>query len=297
MSCAIRSYGLGRRFRRAAALESLDLEVPEGAIYALLGPPGAGKSTCLQLLLNILAPTAGRAEILGVDSRRLTSRDFTQIGYLAPAQELPHLTIGHFFGFLRGFYPAWDAAIEAALVRQFQLPLDRSLDALSLATRRKAALVSTLAYRPRLILLDEPFRGVDPISRNQLLEALREHAGRATILIAAEDAAKAETFATHIGCLEAGRLRLSEEVAALRARFREIVLTFETAPPLSGDWPPAWLPPQGGPTTIRFIDTRFHEQETPAEARRRCGEWRSLAANPMPVSEIVSALAGTWRQP
>ena len=83
MGCAIRAYGLGRKFRRATALEPLDLEVPAGAIYGLVGPRAAGKTTCIKVLLNILPPSAGRAEVLGADSRRLAPRDFAQIGYLA----------------------------------------------------------------------------------------------------------------------------------------------------------------------------------------------------------------------
>lgn len=246
MSSAIRVYGFGKRFRRATALESLDFEAPAGAIYGLAGPAGAGKTTFLKLLLNILPPSTGRSEVLGIDSRRLAPRDFEQIGYLSASGDMPSMTAGFYFQFLRGFYPAWDGAMESELIRTFQLLLDHKLGALSPSGRAKAALVATLAYRPRAILLDEPLLGVDPLSRGEILHALRTHAAGATILIAAEDPAEVESIATHIGYLEAGRLLCSAELSTLRARFREIVLTFDAAPPLTGDWPAAWLPPGAG---------------------------------------------------
>ena len=152
----------------------------------------------------------------------------------------------------------------------------------------KAALVSTLAYRPKLMVLDEPFRGLDPLSRGELLHGLlgrdpgHPPAG-ATIFLSAEDVAEVEAFASHIGYLEGGRLRFSEELAALRARFREIVLTFPQAPPLPDDWPTAWIAPERGPSILRFIETRFDAERTPAEARRRFPEFHGLAANPMPL--------------
>jgi ABC-2 type transport system ATP-binding protein len=291
MSDAVRTTGLGKRFHHITALDAVDLAVSEGAVCALLGPPGAGKSTCLKLLLNVLAPSRGRAEVLGADSRRLTPRDFTRIGYLAAAQELPRLTAGYFLRFLSGFYPAWDAALESALVRQFQLSLDRPLASLSPATRAKAALIATLAYRPKLLLLDEPFRGLDALSRGELLQALLDHASGATMLIGAEDAAEVESFATHLACLDRGRLRFSEDLAGLRQRFRRMVLTFEAAPPLPSDWPSAWLTPERDPTSITFIDSQYDPQSSRAQARARFRGCLSLTADPMPVAHITAALS------
>jgi ABC-2 type transport system ATP-binding protein len=307
MRCAIRAYGLGKKFGRTTVLESLDLEVPAGAVYGLVGPRAAGKTTCIHLLLNILPPSTGHAEVLGADSRCLALRDFAQIGYLSAEQEMPGwMTVGYYLRFLSGFYPAWDAHIESALVRQFGLPLDRKLADLSRATCMKAALVSTLAYRPKLVVLDEPLRGLDPLSRRELLQGLLSRDAEAlpagaTIFLSAEDVADVESFATHIGYLQAGRLRLSEDLDTLRARCREIVLTFPevgrdaVVPPLPDDWPAAWIAPERGPSTLRFIETRFDAERTPAEARRRFPEIDGLRATPMPLSGIFAALANAWR--
>jgi len=292
MSAAIQTQGLTRRFRLTAALQGIDLEVPAGAIYALAGPPRAGKSTCLKVLMNILSPSAGRAEVLGVDSRRLAPAHFSQIGYLSSAQEMPSwMTVGHYLKFLRGFYPAWDAAIEAGLMRRFQLPLDRRLRDLSIGTRRKAALVSSLAYRPKLVVLDEPFRGLEALARKELIEGLLGHTEEATLLIATADLAQVERFASHIGWLEAGRLRFSGELAGLRARFREIVLTFPEAPALPGEWPARWIQAERSAAAIRFVDTQFDPERTPAEARRLFPEFQDLAVKAVPLRSIVAALA------
>jgi ABC-2 type transport system ATP-binding protein len=301
LGCAIRAYGLSKKFRRGTALEPLDLEVPAGAIYGLVGPRAAGKTTCIKVLLNILPPSAGRAEVLGADSRRLAPRDFAQIGYLAETPDMPaRMTVGYYLGFLSGFYPTWDGGIESDLVRQFQLRLDRKLAGLSHATRMKTALVSSLAYRPKLLVLDEPFRGLDPLSRGEMLHALLGRApghppAGATIFLSTEDVAEVEAFASHIGYLEGGRLRFSEELDGLRARFREIVLTFTHAPLLPDDWPAAWIEPERGSSILRFIETRFDAERTPAEARRRFPELRGFTANPMPVKDIFAALVNARR--
>src|SRR5262249_43672246 len=159
----IRTEALTKNFRRLQALEGLNLDVPQGAIYALVGPNGAGKTTAIKVLMNIIPPTSGRAQVLDTDSRLLGGHAFAAIGYVSENQELPHwMRVGAFLSYLRPFYPSWDQDLERELVKQFDLPLDRKLRYLSRGMRMKAALASALAYRPRLIVLDEPFTGLDP---------------------------------------------------------------------------------------------------------------------------------------
>ena len=107
----------------------------------------------------------------------------------------------------------------------------------------KAALASSLAYRPKLIVLDEPFSGLDPLVRDEFIEGLLESAGEATILISSHDLAEIESFASHVGYLERGRLRFSEEMTALSARFREVEVTLDAAPVLPANWPANVAPP------------------------------------------------------
>ena len=219
----LRTIDLSKRFRGTQALDGLSLDVPEGSVFALIGANGAGKTTAIKILMNIHQPTSGSAEALGVDSRRLSLREFQQIGYVSENQEMPEwMTVGYFLAYLKPFYPTWDDARAEELLRQFALPRDRKLKHLSRGMKMKAALASSLAYRPKLIVLDEPFSGLDPLVRDELIEGLLESASEATILISSHDLAEIESFASHVGYLDRGRLRFSEEMTALSARFREV---------------------------------------------------------------------------
>src|SRR5207302_1002119 len=216
--------------------DGLELTVPTGSIYGLIGPNGAGKTTTIKLLMNILRASSGTAEVLGIDSRRLGPREFARVGYCSENQQMPDwMTVDYFLRYLRPFYPQWDMSLEEELVRQFELPRDRKLRHLSRGMRMKAALASSLAYRPELIVLDEPFTGLDALVRDELIGGLLERAEGTTILISSHDLADIESFASHIGYLDQGRLRFSEELETLSARFREIVLTFGALPPLPRD--------------------------------------------------------------
>jgi ABC-2 type transport system ATP-binding protein len=146
MSYAVRTYDLTKVFRHTPVLTGISLAVPEGSIYGLVGPNGAGKTTTIKVLMNIFPPTSGRGEVLGADSRRLAPRHFAQIGYVSENQEMPDwMTVGYFLDYLAPFYPTWDHALAAELVRQFQLPLDVQLKHLSRGMRMKASLASSLA--------------------------------------------------------------------------------------------------------------------------------------------------------
>jgi ABC-2 type transport system ATP-binding protein len=296
MSNALFAAGLSKRFRNVDAVRDLTLEVPEGSIFALVGTNGAGKTTTIKTLMNILKPTAGRATVLGTDSSRLGPNDFARIGYVSENQEMPDwMTVGYFLDYLKPFYPAWDGARAAELVGQFQLPRDRKLRHLSRGMRIKAALASSLAYRPLLLVLDEPFGGLDPLVRDEVIEGLLDSAGETTIFISSHDLAEIESFATHIGYLESGRLQFSEEMATLSARFREVEVTLGRPgglpAALPDRWPDHWLRPEAAPTMVRFIDSRFENGRTQSEIRQLFGEVREVTAYPMALRAIFVALA------
>ena len=172
MNFAIVTDGLSRRFKRVKAVRDLNLQVPTGAIFAYLGPNGAGKTTTIHLLMNLIRPSGGRAEVLGVDSRKLTPRTLETIGYVSENQKPPHwMTIGAFLDFCKHLYPTWDDTYCDDLRRRFELPLDHKLGHCSRGMRMKAVLVSSLAYRPKLLVLDEPFSGLDPNMRDDMVRA------------------------------------------------------------------------------------------------------------------------------
>jgi ABC-2 type transport system ATP-binding protein len=293
---AIHTDNLVKKFRRVVALNGLNLDVPEGAVYALVGPNGAGKTTAIKILMNIFGPTSGAAEVLGVESARIAGRSFTAIGYVSENQELPEwMRVGAFFDYVRPFYPSWDRALEDDLVRQFDLPRDRKLKDLSRGMRMKAALASSLVYHPKLIVLDEPFTGLDPLVRDELIQGLLERAEESTIFVSSHDLAEIESFASHVGYLELGRLRFSEELAQLVERFRDVQVTFDGTPRLPEKAPENWLQVNSSAAVVRFIESRFEPERTTAEIRGVFGEVRDVTFSPMTLREIFLAMAKAGR--
>jgi ABC-2 type transport system ATP-binding protein len=292
MTSPITTSALTRRYGRRTAVAGLDLDVPQGSVYALVGPNGAGKTTTLKMLMNMVHPTGGSAAILGCDSRRLGPPQFAQIGYVSENQEMPDwMPVARFLDFLRPYYADWDRALEADLVRQFDLPLGQKLKHLSRGMRMKAALVSSLAYRPKLIVLDEPFSGLDALIRDQLITALLGRAEGTTILISSHDLSEIESFSSHVGYLEAGRLQFSEELDSLSARFREIRLTFDRSPQPPTAIPGRWIHPEISGPVLRVIDTRFTGDSIADDLRVFLPGFREITASPMPLRAIFVALA------
>ena len=174
----LRMQDVWKHFGSHAALKGLNLAVPEGSAYALIGANGAGKTTTIKLALNMIAPTSGAAEILGIDTRRLGPALLTQIGYVSESQALPQrMRVGDYLGYLRPYYPTWDGDLETSMVRRLQLPLGRRIGDLSHGMRIKVALACALPYRPKLLILDEPFSGLDALVRDEFMEG-SAHAGR-----------------------------------------------------------------------------------------------------------------------
>jgi ABC-2 type transport system ATP-binding protein len=294
----IQTQSLTKQFGRVRALDGLDFAVPEGAIHALVGPNGAGKTTLIKILMNIFRSSSGTASVLGFDSRKISGKAFASIGYVSENQHLPPwMRVGYFLAYLRPFYPTWDTQLEAQFVQKFDLPLDRKLKHLSRGMRMKAALAGALAFRPKLIVLDEPFSGLDPMVRDELGTALLERSRDSTIFLSSHDLAEIEGFATHLAYLDSGRLRLSEEMSSLNARFREVEITFDTPAAIPANLPPNWIQATAAGQTIRFVDDSFHQESADAAIAQLFGPVRSVAFTPMSLRSIFLALAKTGRRP
>jgi ABC-2 type transport system ATP-binding protein len=272
MTDILRTTDLSKRFRKTVVLDHMNLTVPEHSIYGLVGPNGAGKTTTIKILMNASQPTEGMAEIFGRDSRKLSPKDFTQIGYVSENQQMPGwMTVEYFMNYLKPFYPGWDVARGNELLRQFELPPDRKIKNLSHGMRMKVALASSLAYNPRLLVLDEPFTGLDALVRDELIEGVLECSDGATILISSHDLSEVESFASHIGYLDRGRLQFSEEMTSLVNRFREVEITLANPPESPIVWPATWLNTEHSAAVVRFVDTQFDEERTIAEVHRLFG--------------------------
>ena len=296
MNPTIQTRELVKRYGKTSVLGGIDLTVPEGAIYALVGANGAGKTTMIKLLMNILRPTSGSARVLDVECERLAGKAFERIAYVSENQELPDtMTVTQMLEYLRGFYPRWDVGLEQALVRQFDLPMDRKMKHLSRGMKMKAAFAGSLCYRPELIVLDEPFTGLDPLVRDELIESLLERSPEATIFLSSHDLAEIESFASHVGYLEEGRMLFSEEMAVLSERFREVTVTLETPMKLPHNLPGAWLQAETADCVVRFVDSEFRGDASEREVAERFIGVRDVSCEAMPLRSIFLAIAKTGR--
>ncbi len=296
MTSAICTQSLSRSFGRTIALDGVDLQVPEGAVYALVGANGAGKTTLIKVLMNIFQPGSGSAQVLGIDSRKVTGRVFQRIGYVSENQEMPDwMTTGQMLAYYRNFYPKWDLALEEQLVRQFDLPLTRKLKHLSRGMRMKAAFASSLAYRPALIVLDEPFSGLDPLVRDELIEGLIERAPETTILLSSHDLAEIETFSSHVGFLEQGHLLFSEEMTLLTERFRQVTVTLAGPSQPEAERPPSWLQFEVADSVVRFVHSHYEGDATSYALAAHFPSARDITLDPMSLRSIFLCIAKSGR--
>ncbi len=294
---AIATYQLTRRFGQHDAVHDLTFELPTGSVCALVGPNGSGKTTTLKLLMNLLHPTRGRAQVLGVDSTRLGPREFARIGYVSENQQLPPwMSVRELIAYCRPLYPTWDTALERKLLDQFSLPPDRKLRHLSRGMTMKAALLVSLAYRPSLVLLDEPFSGLDPLVRDEFVHGLLEiaSAGDWTVLVSSHDVDEVERLVDRLAFIDAGRLLLHESTERLQARFRRIEVHLHGAPAQLSAPPPPWLAFESSGQRIRFVDTAYDPAATEAACRARFPA-AAVTAHPMSLREIFVTLARAQR--
>lgn len=224
---AIETQDLSKAYGRFVAVHELSLSVPQGSVFALMGANGAGKTTVIKILLNIISPTRGTVKVLGSESRAISPAILAKIGYVSENQVLPlRLRVSDFFEYLRPCYAHWDGSLEQELRAQLALPPHRKIGELSHGMRMKMALACALSFRPKLLVLDEPLSGLDPLARDELIGGFMHQAGETTILISSHELDEVERFATHVGFLHEGRLLFQGSVGALAEHARSV---FETA--------------------------------------------------------------------
>jgi ABC-2 type transport system ATP-binding protein len=247
--------------------------------------------------MNLQPATSGAAEVLGLPSGQIRGTVLSRIGYVSETQEMPDsMTVGDFLKYLRPFYPTWDHALEKQLLADFTLPLDRELRHLSRGMRMKAAFVSTLSYRPELLVLDEPFSGLDPLVRDELIQGLLDRIGETTIFLSSHDLAEIETFASHVGYLEQGSLLFSEEMVMLIRRFRQVEFRIDTSAIQEPELPESWLEVEHSGHHIRSKDSAFITQEkTITHIRTIFPSASDVVFEPLSLRSIFLANARTNR--
>jgi ABC-2 type transport system ATP-binding protein len=209
------------RYGRTIALDRLDLHVPEGSVYALLGRNGSGKSSLMRALLGTRKPDGGLVEIDGADpwqTRHLLMRRIAATPETPDAP--PAMPVDALGKFVRSFLPRWDAAGFDARLERFGIDRGQRFGNLSRGQKGLVMLSLALAQRPELLLLDDPTLGLDPVARRFVFdELIGELADRGTtVLLTTHDLEGIERLATHIGILKKGKLLVEGELEALRSR-------------------------------------------------------------------------------
>ena len=238
---AIRTEGLGKRYGETVALADLDLAIPPGEVYGYLGPNGAGKTTTIRLLLGLHRPSAGRAELFGIDAWADPVVAHRRVAYVAGEPFLwPALTSAETFEFLARLHGGADADYRDALVERFKLDTEKKVRALSKGNRQKVQLIAALASRADLLLLDEPTAGLDPLMEVAFRESVAEAKRRGqTVFLSSHILSEVEALCDRVGILSGGRLvdeGTLDELRHLSAHTVEV--TFEgpapELPPLDG---------------------------------------------------------------
>jgi len=238
MSNAIEARQLTYRASRAFAIRDLDLNVPAGSIYGFLGPNGSGKTTTIRLLLGLLKPAAGRIDVLGHTIPRDADRMLAQTGYVPERPHLyPSLRIDEALRFHAAFHAAWDWTWATNLMASFGLAPTMRVGRLSKGEAGKLMTLMALAQRPRLLVLDEPTDGLDPLVRRQVLAALMEYVAEhtATVFISSHLVHELERFCTWVGVLDRGRLVAEMPMQSFKDGIKR--LRVRRAPAAAGDLP------------------------------------------------------------
>jgi ABC-2 type transport system ATP-binding protein len=240
MSDAIRTEQLSKRYGETLALDSLDLAISAGEVYGYLGPNGAGKTTTIRLLLGLHRPTAGRAELFGIDAWSDPVEAHRHVAYVAGEPSLwPSLTGAETLEFLARVHGTTDGAYRNVLVARFQLDTNKKVRALSKGNRQKVQLIAAFATRAELLVLDEPTSGLDPLMEVAFRETVREAKERGqTVFLSSHILSEVEALCDRVGILRAGRLveeGTLQELRHLSAQTFEV--TFAGAPPALPEMP------------------------------------------------------------
>ncbi|MCU0688190.1 MAG: ABC transporter ATP-binding protein [Phycisphaerales bacterium] len=221
---------------RRRAIENVSLTVPAGSIYGFLGPNGAGKTTTIRALMGFIRPSGGRATVLGLDAWRQTQAIKAQVGYVPGDVRLwPWLTARKtitLFERVRGV--AMQARAET-LAQRLGLDLRLRVRSMSKGTRQKLGLILAMAHEPKLMILDEPSSGLDPLVQDELRAILREAAaGGATVFLSSHTLAEVEDLCQRVAIVRQGRIVADDDLRTLRARAGHSV-TIELAPGMTLD--------------------------------------------------------------
>ena len=239
-TCIIETSGLSRRFGNKAALDNVSLRIGPGRVFGLVGENGAGKTTLLKHLLGMLKAESGSVRVFGLDPVAEPVSVLSRIGYLSENRDLPAwMTVQELLRYTQAFYPKWDMGFAEELRERFGLLSSAKIKNLSRGENAKAGLLVALAYRPELLLLDEPSSGLDPLVRRDILEAIIRtvaEEGR-TVIFSTHLLDEIERVADEVAMMFDGRITLQGPLDEIKESHHRLLLRFETELPAAPSIP------------------------------------------------------------
>lgn len=225
-SFAIEVSQLGVSFPGCMALQNVDLKVPKGTVFALLGENGAGKTTLIRALTGFTQPTTGRCSVLGMNPVFQAVQIRQRIGYVSDAPAMyDWMRVDEIGWFAASFYPDGYLERYRELIGGYEVPSDRKIRHLSKGQRAKVALALALAHDPELLILDEPTSGLDPLVRREFLESLLERvADGRTVLLSSHQINEVERVADQVAILHQGQVRLLDSLQNIKDSFVELTI-------------------------------------------------------------------------
>ncbi len=286
---------LSRSFEHKKALDGVSLRATPGQVYGLVGSNGAGKTTLLKHLLGLLRAESGTVRIFGLDPVRDPVGVLGRVGYLSEERELPEwMRIDELMRYTQAYYPNWDAAYANELLETFALDPSRKIKELSKGMRAQAGLIAAVAYRPELLILDEPSSGLDAVVRRDILDAIVRAVaddGR-TVIFSSHLLDEVERMSDHVTLMHQGRVTLSGALDDVRRDYQrsrvQFAEHFENPPELD-----TALAMEGGGRSWSVIHSGSPEQFR-RSVTARGGE--VVESRDATLEEIFLARAGRTRQ-
>lgn len=223
--------GLTRDFGKTRALNRINLEIPKGTVYGLVGANGAGKTTLIKHVIGLLQARTGSVKVFGLDPVNHPVDVLSRIGYLSEINDLPEwMTVGEVIRFTSAFYKNWDEEYAESLRKTFELVVHKKVKQMSKGQRARLGLLVALAYKAEILVLDEPSSGLDPLVRRDILRAIIKtisEEGR-TVLFSSHLLEEVERVADHIAIIEKGNIIENDTLENLKQNFHRIIIKFET---------------------------------------------------------------------
>jgi len=228
MPAVIETKNLTKSYGSNRGIIDVNISVNESEIFGFIGPNGAGKSTMIKTLLNFLFPTSGSASLFGLDSVTDSRRIKAQTAYVpSDIRYYEDLTVGGLLSYSDSFYAAAEAGYTKSLIERFDLEPKKKIGELSMGNKKKVALVAALSCRPKLMILDEPTNGLDPLIRHTLFDALLEQQRQGcTVFLSSHNLDEVQSLCGRVAIIREGRIAAVRELGAMTEEKAKRVTVF-----------------------------------------------------------------------